>query len=139
MIEEIENIVCIGEKLPPEYLHAPDRETTVKEARQIIMYLAKTETRLTHALIGGYFGQDHATSSNSCKRINDLIDTDPLFRAKVRGYTDQVRDIYNQVTKIETVSATLNSLLTGIEIMEARLLSMRESFENLKSEINKLK
>lgn len=139
MIEEIENIVCIGEKLPPEYLHVPDRETTVKEARQIIMYLAKTETKLIYAVIGAYFNQDHATAYNSRKRISNLIDTDPLFRAKVAGYQKQVREKIQTIIKMETAAVTLNSLLTGIEIMELRLLSMRESFENLKSEIKQLK
>jgi hypothetical protein len=139
MIQEIENIVCIGEKVPPDSLHVPDRETSVKETRQIIMYLSKTETRLTHALIGGYFGQDHATCSNSCKRIKNLIDSDPLFRAKVKVYEDQVKDKVKQETKIESLAADLTSLLIGIEIVEARILLMKESFENLKSEIKQLK
>ena len=139
MIEQIEEIVCAGEGLEPEEIHVPSRETLVKEARQIVMYLAKIETRLPQRIIGAYFGLDHATSYNAFVRISNLIKTEPLFKLKIDEYQKQVKEVITEITKEDVITATFNSLVVNINIMEVRLLSMQKSLNKLKIELENLK
>ena len=64
------------------------RKREVVEARQIAMWLMHHYTKLSLAAIGAYFENengvsfDHATVLHACKTVNDLKETNRVFREK---------------------------------------------------------
>jgi chromosomal replication initiator protein len=78
MIDRIINEVCNYYSIPKKLLLSKTRESKIKEPRQMAHKLAKKLTRYSYKEIGYRIGEkDHATAMHSCKRINNLIDTEP--------------------------------------------------------------
>lgn len=135
MIEAIENIVCAGEVVNPSDIHVEDRETKIKETRQIIMYLCKEQTTLTQKAIGEYFGMDHATVYNAWRRTQNICDTDSLFRAKIENYRLQIIPLIENYYLRQKATMEISALLSMIELMEARLTDLNNNFNNLRNNI----
>jgi len=83
IIDEIEKEVCFYFGINYEALHIPNRSRNNVKARQIICYLSTKLTRLSLKYIGEYFGQDHTTVIHACKTVNNLMDTEPEYKADV--------------------------------------------------------
>ena len=83
IIDEIEKEVCFYFGLDAESLHVKDRSKEVLKARQIVCYITTKLTDNTQERIGNYFGQDRTTVINSINRVQDLIDTEPEYKADV--------------------------------------------------------
>ena len=62
-----------------------------------------------------------------------------LFKLKIDEYQKQVKEVITEITKEDVITATFNSLVVNINIMEVRLLSMQKSLNKLKIELENLK
>ena len=84
-VNNIKKLVAEHFSLPIEKLQAKTRKREIVIARQLSMYLAKNHTKDSLKEIGANFGgRDHSTVIYSCKTVQDLMDTDLLFRDTVQ-------------------------------------------------------
>ena len=91
-VENIKNLVAKHFDMPVEKLHSKTRLREVVMARQLSMYLAKNYTNSSLKVIGDSFGgRDHSTVIHSLKAIQDLMDTDLLFKDKVNVLVKKVK------------------------------------------------
>jgi len=91
-VENIKLLVAEYFKVPVEKLHGKTRKRDIVIARQLSMYLAKNFTTNTLKDIGANFGgRDHTTVLYSVKAVQDLMDTDIVFKDKVIELEKQVQ------------------------------------------------
>ena len=91
-VESIKQLVARHFNLPVEKLHSKTRLREVVVARQLSMYLAKTYTNNSLKSIGDSFGgRDHSTVIHSLKAVQDLMDTDLLFKDNVTALVKKVK------------------------------------------------
>ena len=73
-------------------LRSAARHRTLVVARGVAMYLCRSLTRLSLEQIGGYFGgRDHTTVSYSCRRTEELLQTEPAIREAVVQLQSRLR------------------------------------------------
>ncbi|MCB0686347.1 MAG: chromosomal replication initiator protein DnaA [Saprospiraceae bacterium] len=90
-VENIKDLVAEYFELPVEKLHSKTRKRSVVIARQLSMFLAKKLTNKSLKAIGAKFGgRDHSTVIYSCNAVQDLMDTDILFRDTVQELEKRV-------------------------------------------------
>ncbi len=83
-IDSIKQLVADHMHISIDKLQSSTRKREVVIARQLSMYLAKNHTNSSLKAIGDNFGgRDHSTVIYSCKTVQDLMDTDLLFREVV--------------------------------------------------------
>lgn len=83
-IENIEVAACELYKVEASTLKGKNRHAQVLKVRQIIMYLCRKLTNLSHKEIGKHFGGfNHATVINAVQRVQDLMDTEPAYKHDV--------------------------------------------------------
>lgn len=91
-IDNIKQLVSEHFKIPLEKLHGKTRKREVVIARQLSMYLAKNHTTSSLKTIGDNFGgRDHSTVIYSCRTVQDLMDTDLLFKDTVTELEKKVQ------------------------------------------------
>jgi chromosomal replication initiator protein len=91
-IDAIQKMVCEYYDLTYDKLQAKTRKREIVQARQISMYLAKKFTKNSLKTIGEHFGgRDHTTVIHSCQTVNNLIDTDTIFRDQVKELQQKVQ------------------------------------------------
>lgn len=91
-VENIKLLVAKYFDVPVEKLHSKTRIRDVVMARQLSMYLAKNYTNSSLKLIGDSFGgRDHSTVIHSLKAVQDMMDTDLLFKDKVNALVKKVQ------------------------------------------------
>jgi len=90
-IDFIQNTVCEYFDVPVDILKEKTRKRAIVQARQLSMYLSKALTKNSLKVIGKHFGgRDHSTVIHSCQAIQNLMDTDTVFK-------DQVEDIRKKI------------------------------------------
>ena len=83
-VEFIQNLVADHFDVPVEKLAGKTRKRHIVIARQLSMYLAKNLTDKSLKAIGANFGgRDHSTVIYSCKTVQDLMETDMIFKDTV--------------------------------------------------------
>ncbi|MFZ4544176.1 MAG: chromosomal replication initiator protein DnaA [Saprospiraceae bacterium] len=83
-VEYIKGLVAEHFNLQPEKLQGKTRKRSIVIARQLSMYLAKNLTSKSLKGIGEMFGgRDHSTVIYSCKTVQDMMDTDVVFKDTV--------------------------------------------------------
>jgi chromosomal replication initiator protein len=83
-IDYIQKTVCDYYKIPIDLMQGKTRKREIVQARQVSMFFSKSLTKASLASIGSNIGgKDHATVLHACKTVNNLIDTDKLFRNQV--------------------------------------------------------
>ncbi len=83
-IDYIQKIVCDFYKIPVEQMQGKTRKREIVQARQVSMFFSKNMTKASLASIGSHIGgKDHATVLHACKTVNNLIETDKLFRSQI--------------------------------------------------------
>lgn len=83
-VENIAQLVADHFEVPIETLSSKTRKRQVVIARQLSMYLAKHYTKSSLKTIGDNFGgKDHSTVIYSINTVQDLIDTDAIFKDTV--------------------------------------------------------
>ena len=91
-VENIKNLVAEHFKIPLDKLQGKTRKREVVIARQLSMYLAKNHTTNSLKTIGDQFGgRDHSTVIYSCRTVQDLMDTDTLFKDTVSELEKKVQ------------------------------------------------
>jgi chromosomal replication initiator protein len=91
-IDAIQKMVCDYYNISYDSLQDKTRKREIVQARQISMYLAKKFTKNSLKTIGKHFGdRDHTTVIHSCVTVNNLIDTDAIFRDQVKELQQKVQ------------------------------------------------
>lgn len=81
--ELIIHAVCNYFLLTIDQVYAKNRKREIVTARQVSMWLMKKYTKMSLKSIGGVFHLDHTTVIHSVTTINNLIETDPVFKNDV--------------------------------------------------------
>ncbi|MGK0388485.1 MAG: chromosomal replication initiator protein [Maribacter sp.] len=83
-VEFIQELVADHFDVSVDKLQGKTRKRQVVIARQLSMYLSKKMTNKSLKAIGENFGgRDHSTVIYSCKAVQDLLDTDAIFKDTV--------------------------------------------------------
>ena len=83
-VQNIAKLVADHFQVPLEKLNSKTRKRNVVIARQLSMFLAKNYTESSLKTIGHNFGgKDHSTVIYSIKTVQNLMDTDALFKDTV--------------------------------------------------------
>lgn len=95
----IKQIVAKHHNLKESDLCLVSRKIEIVEARQISMYFYRIYTKLSLKKIGAEFAYlehkfAHKTVIDSIRHVNDLIDSDKLFKAKIEEIEKQVKRHY---------------------------------------------
>ncbi len=84
-VETIKELVAEYFDMPVEKLQSKTRKRSIVIARQLSMFLAKKLTNQSLKAIGAKFGgRDHSTVIYSCNAVQDLMDTDAIFKDTVQ-------------------------------------------------------
>jgi chromosomal replication initiator protein len=84
IISDIKNVVCEFFEVSLCDLEGTSRKRTIREPRQIAIYLIMNRTKkVSLRAAGGEFGKDHTTAIHCLKVINNFIDTEPEFKLKI--------------------------------------------------------
>ena len=96
-IEFIQQLVADHFSVPVEKLAGETRKRQIVIARQLSMFLAKNLTDKSLKAIGERFGgRDHSTVIYSCKTVQDLLDTDMIFKETVAELEKKIRLSLNE-------------------------------------------
>jgi len=91
-IEFILDTVAEDLKVPVEKIKGKSRKRIYVVARHLCMYLAKNLTNKPFKSIGEFFGdRDHTTVIYSNRAINDLMDTDEVFKQTVHEIEKKIK------------------------------------------------
>lgn len=91
-VDFIQKLVAEHFNLPVEKLQGKTRKRSIVIARQLSMYLAKNLTDRSLKAIGDTFGgRDHSTVIYSCKTVQDLMETDAIFKDTVSELEKKLR------------------------------------------------
>jgi chromosomal replication initiator protein len=91
-IDSIKRLVAEHFKLDPDKLGGKTRKRPIVIARHLSMYLAKNLTNNSLKAIGSNFGgRDHSTVIHACKAVEDLMDTDIVFKDTVSSLQKKVQ------------------------------------------------
>lgn len=90
-VQNIAKLVADYFDVPMDKLNSKTRKRNIVIARQLSMYLAKNYTKSSLKTIGHNFGgKDHSTVIYSIKTVQNLIDTDSLFKDTVEELEKKV-------------------------------------------------
>ncbi|MEM9821553.1 MAG: chromosomal replication initiator protein DnaA, partial [Bacteroidota bacterium] len=96
-VEFIQTLVADHFNLPVDKLKGQTRKRGIVIARQLSMYLAKNLTNKSLKAIGENFGgRDHSTVIYSCKAVQDLLDTDMIFKDTVADLEKKIKMSLNE-------------------------------------------
>lgn len=83
IIKRIKSAVCEVFVLLPSRINENEKVRSVVEAKFVARALSYELPGATSVAVAKEFGCDHGSVLNARKRMNDLCDTDPEYRAKV--------------------------------------------------------
>lgn len=89
-IEYIQQLVAEHFNVSIDKINGKTRKHSVVVARQLSMYLAKNLTNQSLKAIGSKFGKDHSTVIYSCKMIENMLDTNNMFKGEVEGIQKKI-------------------------------------------------
>jgi len=90
----LEDIIAIISKelnIKPSEIKSKKRSKNIVEARRIGIYLARTLTPNSMPALASFFGmKDHTAVSHNMKKINELIETNEIFKLRVDELKNKV-------------------------------------------------
>ncbi len=90
-IDVIQQYVAEGFGLSVEDLTSSKRTAEVSLARQVAMFISRTHTESSLQQIGYAFKKkDHTTVIHACKKIGEMLKSDPKIRSFVDNITDKL-------------------------------------------------
>ncbi|MEM9991613.1 MAG: chromosomal replication initiator protein DnaA [Bacteroidota bacterium] len=96
-IEFIQELVANYFDVSVDRLAGKTRKRQVVIARQLSMYLAKKMTNKSLKAIGDIFGgRDHSTVIYSCRTVQDLMETDVLYKDTVSELEQKIKTSLNE-------------------------------------------
>ena len=156
MIKLIEKYICSKENIDPAILHELSNKGKsihkryISETRQLIMYYA-INNRYTVEKAGIYFGLNHSTASYAKKVINNLYDTNIVFRRKIDRLDKKLLNLYklsedkqiillteNRNEKINHLGGLLDYIEDEILLFEKLFEKIKHIAKELRNEINEL-
>ena len=83
--QKIIDCICSYYNLTEDDILGKSKQKNIAFARQIAMYLSRSHiTNISLSAIGSEIGgKDHATVLHACSTVQDLMDTDKVFRQYV--------------------------------------------------------
>jgi len=94
-LKTIEEIAAEIWEIPVESIMVKTRKREVVEARQVLMAYRKQQTGKSSNRVGKEYSKDHATVLHAIKTVNNLRETDKVFRYKYEEFNRRV----NQLTR----------------------------------------
>lgn len=96
-LDKVMKTVCDYFDLTRDMLMSKSRKRQIVQARQIAMYLARNNIgNISLSTIGSEIGgKDHATVLHACSTVQDLMDTDKVFRQ----YVTDIEKILNPTAR----------------------------------------
>lgn len=92
-VEDIIKSVCSFYNVKPTQLKGPKRDASLVRARQITMFLLKTELELTYVEIGNVLGgRDHTTIMHGVEKIEGLREKQNTISADIMGITRSFKE-----------------------------------------------
>lgn len=82
-VDHIINVVCELFGVAESDVKSKSRQRIFTEPRQIIIYFLRLKTELSLKKIGEIFSRDHSTIIYSSQFVNEAMEVDKKFRAKV--------------------------------------------------------
>lgn len=96
-VDYIQQLVAEHFKVGVDTLQGKTRKRSIVIARQLSMYLAKNLTDRSLKTIGDTFGgRDHSTVIYSCRTVQDLMETDAIFKETVSDLEKKIRMSLNE-------------------------------------------
>ncbi|MFH1679539.1 MAG: helix-turn-helix domain-containing protein, partial [Candidatus Eisenbacteria bacterium] len=90
-VESIQKVVANHYSVTVEALLSQKRTASLALARQVAMYICRELTGLSLSQIGARFGgRDHTTVIHACHKIDNLLNADDDFRARVDRVVDEI-------------------------------------------------
>lgn len=90
-LEDIIKYVSHEMNIKPSDIKSKNRTKNIVEARRICIYLAKTLTPNSMPQLASHFGlKDHSAVSHNIKKINNLIESDSYFKAKLEELKNKI-------------------------------------------------
>ncbi|WP_456381685.1 chromosomal replication initiator protein DnaA [Hydrogenimonas sp.] len=90
-IDDIVKVVSKELNVKPSEIKSKSRSRKIVEARRIVIYLARSLTPNSMPSLAQYFGmKDHTAVSHAMKKINDVIDKDETFKAKIEELSHKI-------------------------------------------------
>lgn len=91
--EDIINAVCDFYDVKPTQLKGPKRDAGLVRARQVAMYVLKTELSLTLVEIGNLLGgRDHTTVMHGVEKVASLVENKASVEEDIKGITKALRE-----------------------------------------------
>ena len=83
-VDEVINVICDHYHVTSDALSGPSRARSIAYPRQVVMYMARTETDASLPLIGQRLGdRDHTTIMYGHKKIETLVEKDSSVRREM--------------------------------------------------------
>jgi chromosomal replication initiation ATPase DnaA len=81
-IRIILNTVCYGYEIKPIAIKGKNRQSNIREARQLVAYFVREYTGLSFPKVGFVINRDHATVMHSIKVVKSEIEFNKDYRRK---------------------------------------------------------
>ncbi|WP_456451810.1 chromosomal replication initiator protein DnaA [Hydrogenimonas sp.] len=93
-IDDIVKVVSKELNVKPSEIKSKSRARKIVEARRIVIYLARSLTPNSMPSLAQYFGmKDHTAVSHAMKKINEMLDGDETFKAKIEELSHKITAI----------------------------------------------
>jgi chromosomal replication initiator protein len=90
-IDDIVKVVSKELNVKPSEIKSKSRARKIVEARRIVIYLARSLTPNSMPSLAQYFGmKDHTAVSHAMKKINEMLDKDETFKAKIEELSHKI-------------------------------------------------
>ncbi len=90
--DDVITAICEFYRVKPTQLKGPKRDAALVRARQVAMYLLKTELGLTLVEIGNLLGgRDHTTVMHGVEKIESLVENKAEIAHEIKGITKAMR------------------------------------------------
>ncbi|WP_457593863.1 chromosomal replication initiator protein DnaA [Hydrogenimonas sp.] len=96
-IDDIVKVVSKELNVKPSEIKSKSRSKNIVAARRIVIYLARSLTPNSMPSLAQYFGmKDHTAVSHAMKKINELIDNDETFKAKIEELNHKITSVTSE-------------------------------------------
>lgn len=91
--DDVIQAVCDFYRVKPTQLKGPKRDAALVRARQVAMFLLKSELQLTLVEIGNLLGgRDHTTVMHGVEKVESLVENQAMVAADIKGITKTLRE-----------------------------------------------
>lgn len=90
-LEDIIKVISRELNIKPSEIKSKKRNKNIVEARRVGIYLARTLTPNSMSSLASFFGmKDYTAVSHNMKKINELIETDEIFKLKIEELKNKI-------------------------------------------------